>query len=296
MARALSMARSSRVALLLLMLPSAARARAVIELPPGEEAAQWEAALQLGRQLLPELELGLAVGPEPSVRILRDQAGWLLDVRTAEGIAEPIAMAAPSSEAERLELLLVCVDALGRTQDASPPIAAAPPPEGAGPWRFQPLSLRVGLDLIPGEHRPPHLQLEPSSLAWHRLGLSPTLSWAPPVSVDAEHRLRSAALGLGAWYEAGGRLRVRLGAGLDLELRQLHAQDSALLRDWSLAPSAGSELCIPIREGWRGLLGVRGYAALPPTILELGSDEVALPTWQLLLSVGIRTPWPSSTL
>jgi hypothetical protein len=290
------MGRRSLVPLLLLLLPGAASAQAVIELPPGEDPAQWQAALQLGRQLLPELELGQAVGPGPSVRILSGEEGWLLDVRTAQGVAEPITMATPDGEAARLELLLVCVDAMGGHQAAPSDQPDESPAELIGPWRWRPLSFRVGIDVVPGDHRPPRLQLEPASLAWNRLGMSPVLSWSTPVDLGPEHRLRGAAIGVDAWYEVGGRVRGRLGAGLNLELREIAARDTALMRDWSLAPMLGTELCIPIRGGWRGLLGLQLTGALPPTILELGDDEIALPTWQVLATAGVRLPWPSSSL
>jgi len=282
------------VALLLAILPGRVMAGTPVELPPGEDPADWQDALRLGRQLVPELELGDAVGAGPNVRILVRDDGWLLDIQTAWHHAEPVIMPAPASQAARLELLLVCADALAHPQVPSSVSSASSPssPATSDPWQWRPLLVRAGFDVLPGDHRPLQFQLEPFALRWRQLGFSPMLAMAVPTRLAETYKLGTTQLGLEAWWSTSGTLRWRSGVGLAVDLRELRSQGQVTLRDWTFAPSVSSQLDLPIHGGWRGLLGLRLSSAVPPTILELEGQEVLLPTWRFQLLAGVRLPWP----
>jgi len=281
-------------ALLLALLPGRVLAGTPLELPLGEDPADWQEALELGRQLVPELELGDAVGGGPNVRILVREDGWLLDIQTTWNHAEPVIMPAPASPAARLELLLVCADALAHPQVPSSVISASSPstPAPSDAWRWRPLLVRAGFDVLPGEHRPLQFQLEPFALGWRQLGFSPMLAMALPARVSDTHKLGTTQLGLEAWWSTAGKLRWRSGVGLGVDLRELRSQGRVMLRDWTFAPSVSSQLDLPIHGGWRGLLGLRLSSAVPPTVLVLEGQEVLLPTWRFQLLAGVRLPWP----
>ncbi len=281
--------------LLGLLLPGLALAGTPVELPPGEDTAAWEEALELGRQLVPGLELGLAIGPGPSVRIVPQGDGWLLDIEGTQGHVEPVSLPIPRSSADRLELLLVCAGALAGPQAAQP---ASPGAQGErpSPWRLGPTLLAAGFDTLPGDARPVALILEPLSLGRGRLGLSPVLSVGLPATLEPDLRLRTGQLGLGAWWSTEGALRWRLGAGLGVELRDIATQERGLLRDWSSVASLDSDLSVGVGGGWRPHLGMRLVTAVPPTVLVWQGQELPLPTWSLLLVAGLRLPWPATRL
>lgn len=277
--------------LLGLLLPGFALAGTPVELPPGEDTAAWKEALALGRQLVPGLELGLAVGPGPSVRILPQDDGWALHIRGAEGHVEPVMLPVPDTAAARLELLLVCADALA----GSPPTTATPTDQeapAATSWHLGSTLLAAGYDPLPGEGRPVTLLLEPSSLRWRQLSLSPLLSVGLPTAIEPDLRLMESQLSLHAWWSTAGRLRWRMGAGAGVELRDIATQDQPLMRDWSTIASLDTDLSLAVAGGWRPQLGLSLVSALPPTVLLWQGEELALPTWSLVLVAGVRLPWP----
>ncbi len=279
--------------LLALCLPGLAWAGIPVELPPGEDPAAWQDALHLGRQLVPELELGPAIGPGPSVRVVEQELGWALDIQTSEGHVPVVELPVPSTPADRLELLLLCADAFTRAPEPEP--AADPQGDADAPtWGWAPASLQLGVDLLPGDIRPFALSLEPAALRWRGFGLSPLVAVALPSEIGSGHDLLTARVATQAWWSTGERLQWRTGLGLGLELRELRSDGRSMMRDWTVVPELGSEISLPVAGGWRGLLGVRLGSSLPPTILELGGDEVTLPTWQLQLLAGVRLPWPHS--
>lgn len=109
----------------LLALTGNAWAGLLVELSPGEALATWEPALLMAQQLLPDLDLGPALGPGPSVRIVAAEESWLLDVAGSMGRHAPVRMPIPRDDDARTELLLVCADLLARAQ---PPPAPAEVP------------------------------------------------------------------------------------------------------------------------------------------------------------------------
>jgi hypothetical protein len=281
--------------LLGLLLPGLALAGTPVELPPGEDTAAWKEALALGQQLVPGLELGLAVGPGPSVRIVPQDDGWALHIRSSLGHVEPVMLPVPDTSAARLELLLVCADALAvpAAADATPTEPASP---ATHPWHIGPTFLAAGYDPLPGDGRPIALLLEPTSLRRGRLGLSPMLSLGLPTSLEPDLRLSTSELSVHGRWSTEGRLRWRLGAGLGVELRDIASDDQPLLRDWSTIGSLDSDLSLALGSGWRPTLGLRLAGALPPTVLVWQDQELSLPTWSLLLVAGLQLPWPSMDL
>lgn len=263
-----------------------------IELPPGEDPATWREALELGRELVPDLELGLAIGPGPGVRVLARDDGWLLDIRTPSGSGEPLLLPAPASSQDRLELLLVCADALDGVQSPAQP---EPPTAVAGSWAWGPPLLAGGIDLLPDHPRPVFLLIEPISLLHGGLALAPALGLAFPTELDPQLQLRTTRLTLDARWQAGRRLGWSIGAAGGVELRDLRSTGSSQLRDWTPSLGVASDLSLDLAEGWRVHGGLRFSAALPPAVAVWQGADYPLPTFNLMLTVGLAPPWPSSS-
>jgi hypothetical protein len=277
---------------LLLVLCGAARAGLPVELPPGEEPAVWEPAVLMAQQLLPGLELGPALGPGPSIRIVASSEAWLLDVAGPRGRRPPVRMPIPLGDEARVELLLVCADLLSREELPAEQAPAPPPtaPQEPSPWAWIPPRAQVGLGFSMGAGAQVEGVLEPGGLAWHGVGVSPRVSLSSPSRLDGDLSLRTAHLSLAARGLRGRRpiLEGVLEGGVGL--RRVMRGGEEALRDWTPAIGAGVGLGWPLSDGLRVLVETGLRADLPPAVLVTSRGEQTVPGWTLQVALGLAVP------
>ncbi|MFH1468249.1 MAG: hypothetical protein ABIO70_27930 [Pseudomonadota bacterium] len=276
----------------LLALTGDAWAGLPVELPPGEAPATWEPALLMAQQLLPDLELGPALGPGPSVRIVAAEETWLLDVAGSMGRHAPVYMPIPRDDDARTELLLVCADLLARDQ---PPPAPAEVPSAVEepaptPWALCAPRAAVGFWLPLGAGPQAAGSLESGGLAWRNLSASARLALASPVYVTEALSLRTSHLTLqmrATWRE---RPSIEAGVESGVSLRRILVDGEEALRDWTPAVGTGVGLGWPIPGGWRVTVSGSALAALPPAVLVTSRGDEPVPSWTLQISIGMSLP------
>ncbi len=281
--------------LLFAALPGLALAGTPIELPPGEDEAAWVEALELGRELAPDLELGPAIGPGPSVRILPGDHGWVLDIRTASGHAGAVVLPPPTNPQGRLELVLVCADALA---GSLPQPSSAESPDQPAPdthaWAWGPALLGGTVDLLSSDPRYLGLLLEPISIRYRSLGVAPVVQLGRPMPLAQDLQLRTTRVSLDLRWQLGDRVGWRLGGGPGVELRGLTSAGGQPRRDWSAELGLASDVSVASPAGARAHAGLRFVAALPPTVIGWNNIDYPIPTYSLLVTIGLGSPWPSA--
>ncbi len=276
-----------------------ARGALPLELPPGEDPEAWQGAVEVARQLIPDLELGSAIGG-PGVRVVVKGERWALDIHTRAGQRQLMVVPAPEGDEGRVELLLVCAEVIG----SLPPVAesALPSPEPEPPplpETIPPLpepppithhwhtGLAVGSELRSDGSLGLLLRAEPLAWSGARIGAAPVVSWSSATTLAEGLELRSAQLGLRAGLHLDPQARLRIGPEAAVSLRELRTDDLER-RDWSWVLGGAMGLAAPIRGAMDLELGLRMSTELPPTLVSWRGEEIAAPSWRLQGWMGLR--------
>ncbi len=268
------------------LLASTASAEIPVELPPNESIEAWKPALEMARELIPDLIFGPALGPGPSVRIVGGESHWQLDVCKDGGRGAPLEIAIPTNSAARAELLLVAADLLGeRVAPTGPPGAEAAPQATvtAGIAR-----LAVGVDLLPGNSHAPNLLLEPLEISWRSLGFAPVFTVAPPWSPAEDLDVTTSSLGAWLGWIGNPGPRLRAGPELAAQLRGYRSEGQLLQRDWSVGAGLTAAAAWPLADRLWIEPRLRLMIDLPPTTLAWHGTHHELPAWTLQLVLGLQ--------
>ncbi|MFH1463390.1 MAG: hypothetical protein ABIO70_03290 [Pseudomonadota bacterium] len=158
--------------------------------------------------------------------------------------------------------------------------------------RWQPPRVAGALDILPGEHRPFQLIVDPVSWDHGAWNLGPSLALSTPIVLDDGAHIAGWQLHLGAWWMPGERVRWRVGTEAGLALRSLYSSDEELARDWTPTLGARAGLAFPVLGSWRLEPGLRLLAELPSATLQNGGRTVDLPLWHLQILLGLHLPSP----
>ncbi len=267
------------------LLAPAIAAPIPVELPPGESIEDWEPALELARQVIPDLIFGPALGPGSSVRIVGGTAAWQLDIRTDHGHATPVDLPIPTSPASRIELLLVAVDLLG---DSPPPAATADASPQSSDWTTGFLRLALGVSLRPGNHHGLSLVGVPVDLSWRSIGVAPILSVALPYTLTDGLTVASGTVGAWFGWVGGDELRLRAGTEIGMRLRTFEVQDIPTQHDWTTEAGASLAAAWPVGEHLWLEPGLRFTGDLPPITVDWRGEMHDLPAWQLQAVLGLQ--------
>ena len=271
-------------------LATAAEAGVPVELPPGEDSGAWTEALEAARKLVPELEIGLAVGPGASVRLLEQELRWAVHIHTASGRRESLQLPAPQNSAARTEIMLVCAEVLtrtGRQIDAQdPPVepVSPPPAREVRSWGAPSLAAGIGLPWGPTAIT---LLAEPPSFLMGNWQIGQIFSARLPVEILPGLDLSQLGILWGAWWVPGERVQLRLGAELGVSLHLLRAARGAVARDWGGVLAARGAADLPL--GGRLLLepGLR-LETQPRLSVERGAERYETEFWRLQAYLAFR--------
>lgn len=159
--------------------------------------------------------------------------------------------------------------------------------------RWEAPRLAGAYDMLPGEHRPFQVVVDPISWNTGAWNLGPVVAVTAPVVLDDGLELDAWHLQLGTWWmPVAESVRWRVGPEIGLCLRSFAREDQELLRDWLPAVGARVGMSWLLFERWRVEPGLRLVGELPPTELLLLDGMETLPTWRLQVLLGIHLPTP----
>ncbi|MBL8615328.1 MAG: hypothetical protein JNM72_06955 [Deltaproteobacteria bacterium] len=261
---------------LLALSPAAALGAPRVQLPPGEDPAQWEEALAVAG-----LEAGAPRSGEPGVFVLKVNGGWQLEALDGQGGRRSLQLAAPTTAAER-EALAVVARSLTRPVQPAPKATPPPPrpkPPPPAPPPPPPPPVEPVVVVVPPPPPPPPAPrlagLRINALGGARLGAhSPALSGRLGLLVGK------------GWLGAGPTLSGQLGAPLRPDAVSTEGAPRRAQRGFGAGLAAG------LRGPGRAPQALLGVAAERRAFVEDGAvvSQVWVPTAQLSLSAG----WPTA--
>ncbi len=268
-----------------LLVAGPAWAEVLLELPPGEDPAAWRPALQVARQLVADLELGVAVGSGPTVRVVPTQDLWVLDIHTRAGLRETLELSPPTDDGARIELLLVCAEMI--EAPVAPDETSA---RGSDMGHWSAPRLAAGADLLPDSGHTVLFRAEPLVWSYRWLEVAALLSVSSSAALSDDVSLRSTHLGLWTGVALGEPLHLRVGPEVALGMRSVDTSAGQLQRDWTPGLGGTAALSGPLLGALNVEAGLRFVGELPPTVLVWQDQDVAVPTWRLQAFLGVRLP------